>query len=178
MLILDEPTNHLDLESREALEQALAAFPGSLLLISHDRALLDAVGSRTVAVEDGSLRSYVGGWPEYLRAREARAEQGPRRPERAADEPLAPPRTKPAVPSVKPTGRKRAPTGNRMTRAANVTWSRRSNRRKPTCEAVEEELSDPNIWSTQEQSAEASARHDQARKKVEELMRQWEQVAG
>src|SRR6476620_10192972 len=52
VLILDEPTNHLDLESREALEDALRAFPGSLLLVTHDRALLDAVGSRTVAVED------------------------------------------------------------------------------------------------------------------------------
>src|SRR5215217_97765 len=50
VLVLDEPTNHLDLESREALESALQAFQGSLLLISHDRALLDAVGSRTVAV--------------------------------------------------------------------------------------------------------------------------------
>ena len=52
VLILDEPTNHLDLESREALEQALGEFTGSLLLVSHDRALLDAVGERTVAIED------------------------------------------------------------------------------------------------------------------------------
>src|SRR4051812_31717478 len=74
VLVLDEPTNHLDLESREALEAALQAFPGSLLLISHDRALLDAVGTRTVAVEDRTLHSYVGGWPEYLRVREERAE--------------------------------------------------------------------------------------------------------
>ena len=74
VLILDEPTNHLDLESREALEAALQAFPGALLLISHDRALLDAVGSRTVAVEDSTLHSYVGGWPEYVRVREERAE--------------------------------------------------------------------------------------------------------
>src|SRR4029453_15116520 len=74
VLILDEPTNHLDLESREALEAALQAFPGSLLLISHDRALLDAVGTRTVAVEDQTLHSYVGGWPEYLRVREEGAE--------------------------------------------------------------------------------------------------------
>src|SRR6201999_4672736 len=59
VLILDEPTNHLDLESREALEQALDEFSGSLLLISHDRALLDAVGTRTVAFEDGTLHSYV-----------------------------------------------------------------------------------------------------------------------
>ena len=44
-LVLDEPTNHLDLESREALEAALEAFPGTLLLVSHDRALLDAVAN-------------------------------------------------------------------------------------------------------------------------------------
>jgi ATP-binding cassette subfamily F protein 3 len=71
VLILDEPTNHLDLESREALEDALRAFQGSVLLVSHDRALLDAVGTRTVAIEDGTLRSYVGGWAEYVRARGA-----------------------------------------------------------------------------------------------------------
>jgi ATP-binding cassette, subfamily F, member 3 len=76
VLILDEPTNHLDLESREALEDALRGFTGSLLLISHDRALLDAVGSRTVAVEDGTLRSYEGGWPEYVRLREERKAGG------------------------------------------------------------------------------------------------------
>ena len=71
MLILDEPTNHLDLESREALEDALLAFPGALLLVSHDRVLLEAVGTRTIAVEDYGLRSYVGGWQEYWTAREA-----------------------------------------------------------------------------------------------------------
>ena len=53
-LVLDEPTNHLDLESREALEQALEAFPGTVLLVSHDRAVLDAVARRTLAIEDGT----------------------------------------------------------------------------------------------------------------------------
>src|SRR5271155_1217654 len=72
VLILDEPTNHLDIESREALEDALRAFPGAILLVSHDRALLDAVGTRTVAVEDRALRSYEGGWPEYVRVRDER----------------------------------------------------------------------------------------------------------
>jgi ATP-binding cassette, subfamily F, member 3 len=82
VLILDEPTNHLDIESREALEDALRAFGGAVLLVSHDRALLDAVGTRTVAVEGRTLRSYTGGWPEYVRVREERrsAEAGRRSP--------------------------------------------------------------------------------------------------
>src|SRR5205823_5855503 len=73
VLVLDEPTNHLDLESREALEQALKEFKGALLLVSHDRALLDAVGTRTIAFEDQTLHSYLGGWPEYVRVRAERA---------------------------------------------------------------------------------------------------------
>jgi len=69
LLVLDEPTNHLDLESREALEEALEAFPGTVLLVSHDRALLDAVAHRTAAVEDGTIRIYDGGWADLLRRR-------------------------------------------------------------------------------------------------------------
>ena len=72
VLLLDEPTNHLDLDSREALEDALRAFAGSVLLVSHDRALLDAVGTRTVAIEDRRLHSYAGGWAEYTRERAER----------------------------------------------------------------------------------------------------------
>jgi ATP-binding cassette subfamily F protein 3 len=73
LLVLDEPTNHLDLESREALEAALDAFPGTVLLVSHDRALLDGIAHRTLAIEDGELHAYDGGWAEMLRRREERA---------------------------------------------------------------------------------------------------------
>src|SRR5438034_1660432 len=69
-LMLDEPTNHLDLESREALEEALDAFPGTVLLVSHDRALLDAVAHRLLAIEEHAVNSYDGGWAEYARRRE------------------------------------------------------------------------------------------------------------
>ena len=69
VLILDEPTNHLDLESREALEQALNEFTGSLLLVSHDRALLDAVGQA-----HGGDR---GSDAAQLRRRLARVRTGP-----------------------------------------------------------------------------------------------------
>ncbi|HEU5214139.1 MAG TPA: ABC-F family ATP-binding cassette domain-containing protein [Gaiellaceae bacterium] len=100
-LVLDEPTNHLDLESREALEAALDAFPGTVLLVSHDRALLDAIAERTLAIEDGELRAYDGGWAELLRAREereARARPEPP-PERAKPQPAPKPAPRPKAKS-------------------------------------------------------------------------------
>src|SRR5207342_1087275 len=83
-LVLDEPTNHLDVESREALEAALEAFPGTALLVSHDRALLDAFADRTVAIEDGTIRSYDGGWADYVAARDERAKPDAPTPEKPA----------------------------------------------------------------------------------------------
>jgi ATP-binding cassette subfamily F protein 3 len=97
-LVLDEPTNHLDLESREALEAALDAFPGTVLLVSHDRALLDAIAERTLAIEDGELRTYDGGWAELLRAREEREARA--RPEPPVER--AKPAPKPQAPKPKP----------------------------------------------------------------------------
>ena len=82
-LVLDEPTNHLDLESREALEAALDAFPGTVLLVSHDRALLDAVAERLLAIEDMAISSYDGGWAEYAQRRAEPAE-APAEPARTA----------------------------------------------------------------------------------------------
>jgi ATP-binding cassette subfamily F protein 3 len=84
-LVLDEPTNHLDLESREALETALDAFPGTVLLVSHDRALLDAVAERTLAIEEKSINSYEGGWADYAQRRDEPA-SAPAEPVRAPKE--------------------------------------------------------------------------------------------
>jgi len=95
-LLLDEPTNHLDLASREALEAALDVFPGTVLLVTHDRALLDAVAQRTAAVEDGTIRVYDGGWVDVVRARAERAE---------VEEAVASPKPKPQ-PKGKPEGPK------------------------------------------------------------------------
>ena len=77
LLVLDEPTNHLDLESREALEAALDAFPGAVLLVTHDRALLDAVSGRLLAIEGTDLVSYPGGWAEYRERSAPEAEPPP-----------------------------------------------------------------------------------------------------
>jgi ATP-binding cassette subfamily F protein 3 len=98
-LVLDEPTNHLDVESREALEAALEAFDGTLLLVSHDRALLDAVAARTLAIENGEIRSYDGRWADYVLTREQERAPAPKaqtaakakakQPERARKAPRA-----------------------------------------------------------------------------------------
>ncbi len=66
VLVLDEPTNHLDPEQVERLEAWLQAYEGALLLITHDRHLLDAVATRMLELEDGGLRSYEGGYSDYL----------------------------------------------------------------------------------------------------------------
>jgi ATP-binding cassette subfamily F protein uup len=66
VLVLDEPTNHLDPEQVERLEAWLQSYEGALLLITHDRHLLDAVATRMLELEDGALRSYEGGYSDYL----------------------------------------------------------------------------------------------------------------
>ena len=72
-LLLDEPTNHLDLPTREALEDALAGFGGTLLFVSHDRYFINKVATRVAAFRDGRLVLYRGGYDDYIAA--ARAEE-------------------------------------------------------------------------------------------------------
>ncbi|MGZ4173155.1 MAG: ABC-F family ATP-binding cassette domain-containing protein, partial [Solirubrobacteraceae bacterium] len=181
VLILDEPTNHLDLESREALEEALGSFAGSLLLVSHDRALLDAVGTRTVAFEDRALRSYVGGWPEYVRIREERrretAGNGPGPPAPGKTAAKAPGKTAAKAPAraarnsaPRPSGR--GGNGNSSRIEAEIEAAEAELR------ALEDELADPASWSGAAASERSSARHAEARRRVQELYERWESSVG
>ncbi len=70
VLLLDEPTNHLDLDSIAWLEELLRGFKGGLMLITHDRAFLDAVATRIVELDRGTLRSYPGNFSAYERLKE------------------------------------------------------------------------------------------------------------
>ncbi|MBD8873488.1 ATP-binding cassette domain-containing protein [Rhodanobacter sp. DHB23] len=72
LLVMDEPTNDLDVETLELLEELLAGYQGTLLLVSHDRAFLDNVVSSTLVLEgDGKVGEYVGGYSDWLRQRPA-----------------------------------------------------------------------------------------------------------
>jgi ATP-binding cassette subfamily F protein 3 len=194
VLILDEPTNHLDIESREALEDALRAFEGAVLLVSHDRALLDAVGTRTIAVEEGSLHSYTGGWPEYVRMREERraavAGTGSRDAVGAAAGPSGPRGVTPGarVPgngsgpgvhagspetvqraagaSTKGKPKPKGPSKNRL--ADQERAERAVEDAEAAMRALEDELADPAAWATRYESAKSEARHTAARRAVEE----------
>ena len=151
-LVLDEPTNHLDLESREALEEALDAFPGTVLLVSHDRALLDAVAHRLLAIEDLALRSFDGGWAEYARSR-----------------------TEPAAPAPAPAPerapRKEKPRKQRPPRSSELEQLEgRISQQEEAVAALERQLAED--WS----DVEALAAHRRAREELQGLISRWERL--
>jgi ATP-binding cassette, subfamily F, member 3 len=160
VLILDEPTNHLDLESREALEDALTAFEGSFVLVSHDRALLEAVGSRTVVCEDGELQSHQSGWADYRRQRDER--------EAAAAEAAGAEKRSSASSRRRSAGASRKATRRAGRLAEQIEQAEADLRR------LEDELADPGAWSSPGRAERAGEQHAAARREVAELYEKWE----
>jgi ATP-binding cassette, subfamily F, member 3 len=150
-LVVDEPTNHLDLESREALEAALEAFPGTILLVSHDRALLDAVAERTLAIDDGHLSSYDGGWAEYVRQRE----------ERSTPAAVETPKAKPAK-ALRPV--KKVQKGPTELERLELQIAER----ETAVSELERQLSDD--WT----DVDRLSAHRQAREELQALLQRWE----
>ena len=103
LLVLDEPTNDLDIETLDLLQDELARYDGTILLVSHDRDFLDRVVTSVVAVEgDGVIDEYAGGYDDYLRQRPAPA-AAPTRRKTQAPKPAARPKTKATKLSFKET---------------------------------------------------------------------------
>src|SRR6202140_3244142 len=81
LLVMDEPTNDLDVETLELLEEMVANYAGTLLLVSHDRAFLDNVVTSTLVFEGGGqVNEYVGGYSDWLRQRKVTAPAKARAP--------------------------------------------------------------------------------------------------
>ncbi|KAB2951856.1 ABC-F family ATP-binding cassette domain-containing protein [Heliorestis acidaminivorans] len=73
-LLLDEPTNHLDIEAKEALEEALAEYEGTVMVISHDRYFLDRLADRILELEEGTFTTYLGNYTDFRRKKDDQAQ--------------------------------------------------------------------------------------------------------
>jgi ATP-binding cassette subfamily F protein 3 len=168
------------------------SFEGAVLLISHDRALLDAVGTRTIAVEDRALHSYEGGWAEYLRVREEA--KAVRRAKPAAQP--APVQAAKSAGAAKPGARNGSAAGKRRNGGAAAAStatapgpSREQRKRARQLETdiakaeaalarLEDELADPSSWGDGRSAQDATARHRAAKDAIEALYAELELVAG
>lgn len=79
LLILDEPTNHLDMPSKDVLKEAIRAFDGTVIVVSHDREFLDGLVSKVYEFGGGKVREHLGGIYEWLRLAEQKEESGEKR---------------------------------------------------------------------------------------------------
>jgi ATP-binding cassette, subfamily F, member 3 len=161
-LILDEPTNHLDVESREALEDALSEFEGAVLLVSHDRALLEAVGTRTLVLEDGELTSHPMGWADYEAEKAARADSA----QSAARAEKPPKKEKPK--------KKGGPSNNAVRKMRRL--EDRIAEAEQALRDLEDELADPSAWASPSASERATKRHEEAKSAVDALYAELEEA--
>ena len=169
LLVLDEPTNHLDIESREALEDALDSFPGTILFVSHDRALIEALATRTIAIEDGRLRLRDGAFGEYARDHEPVVAKDP--PRQASPKPK-PPRPAPA----KAAAAKPARSGRSVREAREL--ESQIERLEEELGAVSARLSQPDAYQDHTAVAVDGHRHQQLQVELAHLYREWERRVG
>ena len=153
LLVLDEPTNHLDIPACEVLEQALADYPGTLLIVSHDRYFLDRVIDRLLVLHDGVCMSHAGNYSDYQAALAAPA---PVQVVKARKKAPPPPRRR---------GIKRRTPGSIEREIAQV---------EAEIAALQAELEtrhDPSDW---QQLADISSRQGDASERLQQLLEEWE----
>jgi len=136
LLLLDEPTNHLDLDSREALEESLEAFPGSIVLVSHDRAFIDRLATRVLDLRAGRALLLPGNYTDTAQARTER---------RRSPEAVAPLAGGSVTAAVAPAGKPARALENREDREASRTTLRsgaslRSTSRRRRIRTLEEKV--------------------------------------
>ena len=175
-LILDEPTNHLDIPAKEAVEEALMAFPGTFLVVSHDRYFLDKVTNRTLALENGVLTEYIGNYSDYQRKKATEEEE-------TAKTPPAPQEKTAAVSSVrKNEGSREAPPFLGLSEEKRQELLRRAEAEIAMAEAelrlLEREMNDPTQQSDPEKSAAIAAAYAAKEQEIEQRYEKWGALSG
>ena len=90
LLILDEPTNHLDMQSKDVLKEAIKAFDGTAIIVSHDREFLDGLAEKVYEFGGGKVREYLGGIYDWIRSHESNAVQTLAQPRKGGEQPAEP----------------------------------------------------------------------------------------
>lgn len=172
VLVLDEPTNHLDIPSREALEEALDAYQGTIITISHDRYFLDRVATQILALDgEGSARHYDGDYTEYhdwkaaLKNTASREEPAPAKTKATT---AAHPKTKPA--QVKG-GKKQKPA-----RDAQLIETEIGEAEKRLAE-ISEQLGQPEVVRDPQRLKSLNEEYARADVRLRQLYDEWEQVS-
>ena len=173
-LVLDEPTNHLDIMAREAVEAALTAFDGTVLVVSHDRYFINEVANRIWEIEDGQLKDYKGNYDFYLAekqkaaaaAAEAMAASAQENVKQKAD-------NKAQVQPVKAADKKQRYSPEEAARLLpKVELSIRE--QEAMMKLLEVQMADPANHEDPAHSAAMAAEHDAYEQKIAELMEKWE----
>jgi ATP-binding cassette subfamily F protein 3 len=174
MLVLDEPTNHLDVESREALEDALDAYDGTIILISHDRALIDAVATHTASLEDEGVVLRHGDYNDYLAATSAKAAPPAQVKGHATLAPV--PKSRPAEPNSRPKQRKPvASAGPDKRQARRIREIERRIDEIETRQAgLEALLQEPEVLADHDRLAETGRALRDSQQELAWQMKEWE----
>jgi ATP-binding cassette subfamily F protein 3 len=176
LLCLDEPTNHLDMPSRDALEEALLAYQGALVIITHDRHLIRAVADRILEVQAGRVRSYEGDYELYLYRKEREAI-----PPAVVREPEArPARGRGSVPDPKERRQMAARERARLKehREAVRRVERELDRETAELRRLEGLLADPGFYvGGGEDVVKAVRRHGEMQARIASLEAEWERTA-
>jgi ATP-binding cassette subfamily F protein 3 len=164
MLILDEPTNHLDIDSRRALLDALNDYEGAVILITHDRSLMELVADRLWLAADGTVKPFDGDMDDYSKFVIDRAKQSVR-PSQLADEPKAK-----AAPVEAPRKPKVAiePLKRKIEAAETVVV-----RLTKTLNELDLQLADPGIYKDPRKVAEVTQKRGLAQAKLDEAEATW-----
>jgi ATP-binding cassette subfamily F protein 3 len=167
-LVLDEPTNHLDVESREALEEALDAYDGTILLVSHDRALIDAVATHTASIEDRRIVLRHGDYNDYLEAKAGGGEA----PQKPAPKPA--PRAAPAKKPAAQAPPKKRPSQRVLREITQI--EAKIEQLEQEQQRIETELADPEVLGDAERVSAAGIRHRELQEELAWKLREWEQL--
>ncbi|MGH2711714.1 MAG: ABC-F family ATP-binding cassette domain-containing protein, partial [Actinomycetota bacterium] len=173
LLCLDEPTNHLDIQSRDALEKALGAYDGALVLITHDRHLIRSVADRIIEVNAGKVRSYEGDYELYLYRKNKETP-----PPESASRPVA----VAAKPATDAKLRRRESAKERASlrehRDAVRRVEREIERETAGLRELEAQLADPDFYARGgDEVGEAVRRHGEIRERISDLEAEWETSA-